>query len=242
MERQPQPISQQQVVVALHQLLTIPGLELHVGVAHTPGILWVEVQAVLNAHTRAPVVIPAVDLEILGAVAAEQPDGAGQLLVDAETHAFLRGQRRVVGAEPQPVGTFGQREGREGVPDFAEREQRLRQIRRVVVALLQAELEPEPVLGIELSGDTRSVAPEAEHLVVDERVAEELRAFIVRERVRVEVIGQVEAPGRQGEPVAEQLGPQPDFTQVQLRSAARAAPYTRSTASSSESRRRAATR
>src|SRR4029453_16829830 len=107
-ERQPQPLSQEQVVVTLHQLLTIPGLELHVSVADTPGVLWIEVQAVLEAYARAPVVIPAVVFEVLGPVAAEQTDGAGQLLVDAETHAFPRPRGRVVGAEPQPIRTLGQ--------------------------------------------------------------------------------------------------------------------------------------
>jgi hypothetical protein len=64
-------------------------------------------------------------------------------------------------------------------------------------------------------GNTCSVASEAEHLVVDERVAQELRAFVVRERVLVEVVRQVESSRRQKQPVREQLGAKPHLTQIQ---------------------------
>ena len=126
---------------------------------------------------------------------------------------FVRG---IVGPEPQAIRAFGQGERRERVAHLAQREHRIRQVGRVVVALLQAELQPEAVLRVELGGDARAVAAEAEHLVVDERVAEELRALVVRQRVRVEVVGQVEAPRRQRQPLAEELRPQPHLAEVQF--------------------------
>ena len=123
---------------------------------------------------------------------------------------------RVVGPEPEPIAALGQRERRERVADLAQRVHRIGQVGRVGVALLQAELEPEAVLRVELGRDAGAVAGEAEHLVVDERVAEELRALVVGQRVRVEVVGQIEPSRRQRQPLAEELGAQPHLAKVQL--------------------------
>ena len=87
--------------------------------------------------------------------------------------------------------------------------------RRIVIALLQAELEPEAVFRVVLGGHAGAVAGEAEHLVVDQSVAEELCALVVGERIGVEVVGQVETPHGQREPLAEELGAKPYLAQIE---------------------------
>src|SRR6188768_4154127 len=141
MEREPQPFSQQEVVIALEQLLTFARLQLHPRVADAPGVLRVEDEAVLEADADAPVVIAAIVVQILGPVARKQTNGIAEFLIDADTGALASGLGAVVGPEPEAIGPFGQRERRERVAYLAQCEQRLRKIGGVVITLLQTELQ-----------------------------------------------------------------------------------------------------
>src|SRR5262245_14957888 len=214
-EGEPQPLGQLEIVIALRQPLLVAGVEIGFGVADAPGVERVERQPGTERETAAPEVILVVG-DVLLAVACEQDDARRELLVDAETERMLRFHLAVVGPEPDPVVALGERERRRGVADFEQRVQEVAQVRGVVVALLNADAKAEPVLRIVVGDDARAVRRESEHLVVHQRVTDELGRLVVGAGVAVEVVGQLEPSRGERQSLPEDLGPQPHLAQIEL--------------------------
>jgi hypothetical protein len=120
--------------------------------------------------------VVALQIGLLRAVAREQSNDIRELLVEAEPNTRADGiLSSIVGSKPHAVGAFRQRERRQRVTDFTQGIQGVRQVRGFIVALLEAELETKPGLRVELGCHPCAVARQAQHLIVHERVADELR-------------------------------------------------------------------
>src|SRR4029077_19149118 len=78
------------------------------------------------------------------------------------------------------------------------------------------DFEAERVLRIVIGNDAGAIHGEAEHLVVYQRIADELRRLVVGEGVTVEVVRQVEPASGDPEALTKEFGAQPRFAQVQL--------------------------
>ena len=101
MERQPELLGEEKVVVALNEVLVLAGLEVHVGVTDTPRVFRVEDEPVLEADTEAvEAIITQIVLRL--AIAGEKANSRTELLVEAESDAFADDVRlAVVRPEPQ---------------------------------------------------------------------------------------------------------------------------------------------
>src|SRR4030095_14497025 len=87
MKRQPELLGEEKVVVALGQLLTLAGLEVHVGIPNTPCVFRVEDEPVLKADTEAvETIIPEIGLRLT--IAGEKTNSRAELLVEAESVTF----------------------------------------------------------------------------------------------------------------------------------------------------------
>ena len=142
MERQAQPLGEEEVVVALRQFLIVARGQLYLRVPDPPHVLRVEDEPILKPDARAVEVVSPPQIDSLRSVAAEEPDNGRQLLVEADPDTFsnLIGSR-IVRSEPDTVAALREGERREGVAHLGQREQRVRQIGRVDIALLQPELQ-----------------------------------------------------------------------------------------------------
>src|SRR5678815_3648197 len=106
MERQPELLGEEKVVVTLDEVLALAGLKIHVGIADTPRIFRVEDQTVLEADADAvEAVVTQIGLRL--AIAREEANSRTQLLVEAQAVAFADDVRlAVVGPEPHAIGPF----------------------------------------------------------------------------------------------------------------------------------------
>src|SRR5204863_5056471 len=197
----------------LAEPLAITALELRLRVAEAPEILRAEDDTILDLEPAAVETIPAAD-GLSRAVPREETEDVRQLLLGADAAAAARPLAAVVVAQPHAVVALRQPWRAGDVVDLRERVERLREVGRVSVALLHARLESEAALGIVHARHARAVGGEAEHRVVHEAVADELRRLVVRGGIAVEIIRQVEPPGDDGQPLGKELASQPRFTDV----------------------------
>src|SRR5262245_61162508 len=135
-------------------------------ITKAPVVQRVEHGGLLHLEAGAPEGVPGAEVRFGGSPAAEQPERVGQALIEADADAVAVPCRGVVVPEPQPVVADREAGNVRQVVGFCERVQRLRQVRRVGVALLKARLEGKPVLRVEYADDTGAVGREAEHRVV----------------------------------------------------------------------------
>ena len=114
------------------------------------------------------------------------------------------------------VVAFGQREGTSEITDLRERDDGLGEVRGIGIALLCAELEVEPVLRVIHRDDSRAVAREAQHGIIDQRIADELRGLIIGGGVLVVLVREVQSAEAHAKTLPEELRSQPGFAKIQL--------------------------
>src|SRR5262249_19262733 len=120
----------------------------------------------------------------------------------------------VVAAQPDAVVAATKAWNVQEITALDESNDGFREVEDRLVVLLEADAEGIRPLGIIDDGNAGAIAEKSQSGVSDERVTEKLRRFVIGRGVAVEVVGQVQTSGANGQALAEQLSADPRFAQV----------------------------
>src|SRR5689334_17779099 len=147
-------------------------------------------------------------------ISAEQCHCGRQALIETDTSAcqVLPAHKvlsSAVDSVPHPIITFTETKRVQEITNFRQAENGVGQACRIRIALLKTDFEVETFFRIKHRSKARTVHRQAQSRIIYQGITQELRRLVVGDDVVIEIVGQIQAPRAQCQPLLKYFGSEP---------------------------------